>query len=426
MARTVFPCKEFEPVDVPLEKLLREGKVSLYPAAEKYFDLDYRNGRLVVAPKSFVGLIPINDEIAIQVTPRFPIKNLFHILQRASATLRFIEGFTRTYLLTTGRSDDPIGLLADRFVALSRNLQKTGLLRRYVQRAQDTGPGGALDVPATIEMYRSRGIRHRHVWRETDHTLAIRENQLLKTALERIAAYYSGGETRNQERLRQTREALFLLDQVAIPAGFFVGEHEIAQMVARLPNAHREYAALLWLAYLLHARRGVSIEVSGNASFDTFVVNLADVFEDYVRLLVSENADNLVASAWAIDGNRDQVPLFLHGGPYTVKPDIYLKTSAGHVAVLDAKYKPALKSADRYEVLAFCEALQVKTAIVLSPGSSYTEPELLGTTAGGIRLHLVRINLNAHDMAAAENQFIDQLRGLFASASLRPRASAIG
>ena len=413
MVRTVFPCKEFEPVEVPLDRLLSAGEVSIYPAAERYFDLDYRNGGLVVAPKSFVGLIPINDAIAIRVLPRFPIKNLFYLLQRASANLRFIEGFTRTYHLTSGPSDDPIGLLAERFVSLCGRLRRIGLLRRYLQHSQDFNTGGALDVANTVAMYRSRGVRQRHVWSETKHSSSIPENHLLKGALERIAGFYGSDGTRDPERLRQTRELLFLFDQVALPKGFTVQEADTAQMVARLPNSHREYAPLLWLAYLLHARRGVSIETSGRASFDTFVVNLADVFEDYVRLLVAEHASRFVLGGRALDGNRHQVPLFVQGAPNTVKPDIYLTTQAGHFAVLDAKYKPALKSSDRYEVLAFCEALQVKKAVILSPGDTDVEPELLGTTAGGIRLHLVRINLNSNDMTRTEARFVQQLEDVF-------------
>ena len=84
IARRVFPCREFEPVDVPLDLLMSNGQLRLYPEAENYFDLDYRAGRLVVAPKSYVGLIPINDRVAIHVLPRFPIDNIFYLLSVVS------------------------------------------------------------------------------------------------------------------------------------------------------------------------------------------------------------------------------------------------------------------------------------------------------------------------------------------------------
>jgi 5-methylcytosine-specific restriction enzyme subunit McrC len=416
--RTVFPCKEFEPVHVPLEHLLVNGKIEVYPAAEKYFDLDYRERRVVVVPKSYVGLIPVNDRVAIHVTPRFSIANLFHILQKSSAHLRFIEGFRRTYMVTDERRADPIALLAEQVTTLAGGLVRTGLLRRYCEVSDEGAAGGVLDVSATLHRFRSRGIRHRHVWRRTEHSVQIPENELIKAALQRVFAYVTTVGRRDRARLRTLREALFVFDQVTIPPGLFVDEVILARMVARLPAQYQQpYAALLWLAYLLHAHKGVAIETSGTASFDTFVVNLADVFEDYVRNLVRASAHELPGIAYVVDGNVNQVPLFVQGADHKVKPDIYLKTQRGAtLAVLDAKYKPQIKASDRYEVLAFCEALQARLAVVLCPGDSERDPELLGTTPGGVRLFLLKINLDSQDMAAAESLFIRRVASLLPAA----------
>jgi len=143
--------------------------------------------------------------------------------------------------------------------------------------------------------------------------------------------------------------------------------------------------------------------------FDTFVVNMADVFEDYIRLLVATSAEKIGAGTKAKNGNIDQVNLFVDGGGHKVKPDIYLQRGGTNLAVLDAKYKPTLKSADRYEVLAFCEALGAKKAILISPSEGHTAPLLMGKTQGSVEMWLIKIDLSAIDINAAEQQFIQEI-----------------
>jgi 5-methylcytosine-specific restriction endonuclease McrBC regulatory subunit McrC len=132
-----------------------------------------------------------------------------------------------------------------------------------------------------------------------------------------------------------------------------------------------------------------------------------------VRFLIANALDAILPGGKAFNGNDDQVSLFVQGEAHKVKPDIYLLSAMGAPwAVLDAKYKPAAKASDRYEVIAFCEALQVKRAVILCPGSQPMPPELLGTTPGGIKMHVVRINLNAADMTQAESDFLKQVATL--------------
>ena len=412
MERITFACKEFEPVSVSLDYLVVEGKIKLYPEAARYFDLDFRDGNIVVAPKNFVGLIPVNDRLAIHVLPRFPITNLFHILHRSSATLKFIEGHLRTYEVTEGAGiQDPIALLADQLTHASTAVRRSGLLRRYSSYEHDGLPSGAIDFPRTVSRFRTAGIRHKQVWNRTEHSVQLRENQLIKLALQKLLSYYvSLNHKRLSDKVTVIREALFLFDAVDLPNEYVhFTEQELARMVCKLPNSHRQYGPLLWLAFLIHSRKGIAIEQSGTAAFDTFVVNMAAVFEDYVRVLTSEAAEQLVTGSRARNGNIDQVNLFVEGDKHKVKPDIYLHRGSMNVAVLDAKYKPHLKAADRYEVLAFCEALATKKAVLISPSDGYVAPLLLGKTPGAVEVWIVKINLATGDMLQNERQFVADL-----------------
>ena len=393
---------------------MENGRLRIYPEAEKYFDLDWRAGRLVVAPKSFVGFIPINDNVAIHVRPRFPIANLFWLLQRSSATLQFIQGHVRTYEVPpTANDSDPVSLLALQLTTACLGALRSGLLRRYVSR-YSTSLGGSLDFSRSVSEFLSRGICHKLAWTETELTSQLKENQLVKGALTRIVRHYQTAGDRDSLRLAsKVRQVLFLFDDVELPSeGAHFDERDLAAMVKRLPSNHRDYASILWISFLIYSRRGIALETVGQAQFETFVVNLAVIFEDYVRLLVTRSATAIVAGGRAYDGNVTQVPLFVSGDPNAVKPDIYIKVGKTAVLVLDAKYKPKVSAADRYEVLAFCEALKVKTAILLSPSAEYVEPRQLGRTAGGVTLHVCKINLAASDMKEAEAKFLADLQAI--------------
>ncbi len=267
---------------------------------------------------------------------------------------------------------------------------------------------GSLDLPATVGQFRSRGIRYVSVWGDTEFTASVRENQLLKAAMTRVLGYFSTSDDRDLKQLSRTAaEILFLLDGVpSLDPWERFSEAEVVQMVSRLPNLHRKYGSVLWLSYLIHAKRGISVDAVGAAEFNTFVVNLADVFEDYVRVLVASRIGELVPGGRVLDGNIDQVRLFKHGDASMVKPDIYVMKGRQPLLVMDAKYKPQIKASDRYEVLAFCEALGVSKAILLLPGDADQPAQLLGVTPGGTELQMVKLNLGAVDMNAAEASFI--------------------
>jgi 5-methylcytosine-specific restriction endonuclease McrBC regulatory subunit McrC len=169
------------------------------------------------------------------------------------------------------------------------------------------------------------------------------------------------------------------------------------------------------MAYLIQAAKGIHVERLGHAEFDTFVVNMADLFEGYLRTVVTENLHKVVPGGSVRDGNKSPARLFRNGDDFVVKPDIYVLANGSVTLILDAKYKLDIKAADRYEILAFCEALQVKQAVLVYP-SVGTSPrsELLGVTQSGVRLFVVQMNIGALDLPAEESAFITRLTAALA------------
>lgn len=421
--RLVIPCREFEPAEVALDQLIDGKSFRIYPGVDKYFDIDYRGGRLVVAPKSYVGYIPLNDSIALRVLPRFPLGNLFYILRRASAKLNFVEGYLRDYGLLDERDQDPLRSLVIRFVDLLSSIRQNGLLCRYVEGRESDPFRGTLDITETVVRYRSRGISYAQAWSAEELTADIPENVLLFSALKKALAYFAQDRSRDGIKYLSALKSIEpLFDGVAKSGVVSIeDEYEVHKLIGLVPAHRRDYVPLLWLAFLLHSGRGVSVESTGGLEMDTFVVNLAEVFEDYVRAILTEVFESPSDRQYVRNGNTSAVRLFRDSDAHIVKPDTYILTEGRCVLVLDAKYKLTVKSADRYEVLAFCEALQCKRAMLITPRCEGNMLTPLGTTAGGIGMWRLQIDLACHDIQAEEARITQQIRALVPD--LRVRSS---
>lgn len=410
--KSTLVSKEFEPTEIPLESLLVDGRIEIFPGVEKYFDVDYRAGRLVVAPKSYVGLIPINRNLALRVVPRFSIDNLFYILRRSSARLSFIEGAVRAYGLLEVAEGDPLEILADRFVQQLEAILPGGLTLRYRPDEDTQCFKGSIDISASVTRFWARGQRTSQVWIEDDLTPDSLENQLIKSALSRVTGYHRSktGPVAKKQVARLSRANPIFVGISDISSGKDISEAEVRRAIDTLPSHRPEYIPLIWISYLLHSKRGLAVESSSGIEFDTFVVNLAEVFEDYVRAVMEEGFHKPAHRIHVKNGNLDKVRLLGGAQQYHVQPDIYLTSPTGCLLVADAKYKHAVKAPDRYEVLAFCEALQCKSAVLISPYTSGPEMESLGTTPGGVKFWRAQIDLSAKDMPAQELKLIRNIR----------------
>ena len=68
------------------------------------------------------------------------------------------------------------------------------------------------------------------------------------------------------------------------------------------------------------------------------------------------------------------------------------------VALLDVKYKPDPKEQDRYEVIAFMDAMGVDIGGFICPANCIDTNRYLGTTCTGKQMFSLRYNLAATDL----------------------------
>lgn len=411
--QTVYPCKEHGEVKIPIQPLLGpDGQLKVYPevADRGFFDIDYRQGRLVFRAKRYIGLIPISPDLAIHVEPAAPITNLIRMIERAGLPLKGLTGFIRGYQEQRGSIANPDEVYVEAFISALERTSHIGVLKRYITRIETRAFRGRLLLTQTIGQFRSRGINHRATFEVHELTENNSENQIIKhTALrllDRLKNSGTAGTRKRAERLRNLLARFDPVDSSDINAAFIA--RNVPALVRSLPNSHRFYEPVMWLAYLISTNSGIVMERIGQAKFETVILDASNIFEQYIRKLLQAGRSEL-GGCVVLDGNIEPVSLF-NDAKFITKPDYYFLLNNVPVAVADAKYKPFLSSADRYELLGFAEALSVtKTAFIVPCFSGRSINDHHGTTAGGKVIKLVGIDLAATDIIAEEKRFLDRL-----------------
>lgn len=419
-AQKIYSCREHEPLAIPLRDLLTEaGNLDIYPeiASRGYFDIAFRQGSLILRATRFVGLIPISDRIAVHVTPKASIANLIYMVWRSGKELDGLSGFIRGYQEQPGAISSPEELYVKSFISATQSLRASGPMRRYERRETDAELRGRLMVMPTISRFIARGYRHRHVFEVFDHSADITENRILKHTAERLLRHFvaqpAGDNVLVAKELKSVLALLRGVDASAIDA--LTVARRVPSLMRSLPSTHRFYEPALWLSYLISTRSGVSMDVVGRARFETVIIDVSLVFENYVRKICLERAKTHLGGCEILDGNRSPIPLFITSGKHSVHPDLYFRRAGNIVAVADTKYKPEPSTQDRYELLAFAEALGVNNSAFVCPRAG-EEPvgTHYGTTKGGRKIDVLRIDLAQRDMDAEADRFVTALSKVLA------------
>jgi len=410
---TIYSCREYEEIAIPIQSLLGpDGQLRIFPevANRGYFDVDYRQGGLVLKSTRYIGLIPITENISIHVQPRAPVANLIRMIERAGMAVRGLDGFLRSYELRHGVLDSPEDVYVEVFLSALEKANRIGIYKRYVAGITDKELRGRLLLSQTTSRFRSRGVRHKAVFETHDLTENNPENQIIKYTCERLFTYLianlSSGTRKRVNRLKKLMTPFDRVNSANINPSFIA--RNVPRLIRSLPGRYRFYEPALWLAYLISTNSGIALERVGQARFETVILDAANIFEQYVRKVI-QNASDFFENCSILDGNIRPVSLFVDNRIET-KPDYYFMRDQKALAVADAKYKPAISASDRYELLAFAEALDVTNAAFIVPlFLGQNNPEHYGTTASGKVVKIVGINLAEDDMAREENRFLMQL-----------------
>lgn len=406
MVIEIIECEEFEAIELGIDRLLVEGEIALdHRIVEKgYLNFSLSKGRAVFRADKHVGLIPLNDTVAIRVRPRSAVANLAHMIVKSGQAPFAIPNFSRGYFPNFESGPNVERIYCSPMVTSAERVVGGGMMKSYVSVVNPPPWRGRLMVSDTIKRYRARNIRYKGEFEFNTLSYSGPENLAIKHALKIVRGWLATNDKKNP--LIQ-RADVALAGMQGVPD--FEGRlgpllQDLARSASHLPSQYLYYRDALWTAYLILQGQVPDLQAEGFVTLDSMIVDMSKVFEHYVRRILIDRA---AEHGWRIVNGEDvHLPFFTDGGDWHVQPDIVIYEGKTARAVLDAKYKPEIKETDRYEVLSFMDALGVERGGFICPQKTGASSRYLGVTTGGKILSTLRIDLAAADLEAEADRLV--------------------
>lgn len=379
--------EELQPTDVRIGPDDRDFLMSEH---RKQIDLSPRDSRhqiWTLTPGPWCGVISLPSGRALYIEPKVGIENLWRLLAWAWDLPQF-----GPEMKTLHSTVELLEALVEVFVRRVEDLLKHGLLRGYDPRRENLhAMRGRLSV---AEHLRTNVVaKHRLMCDFDEFTTDLPENRILRRALLQTLRAQPW-RPRVRQRLDHCERQM---DEVSLPPE--VMRYFDTLTFTRL-NEH--YRTPLTLAQMLLEMLSVTHR-AGNRQMLPLLIGMPRLFERFLQRLLEER---LPGSGLTVRWKRQRRALDLDA-TVTLEPDLVICRRGEPICIGDGKYKPtgwdevqrdeqdarASRSADIYQMLAYCTGYGVGNAILIYPQPSGRETIRINTGSGIVRVHSVGIDL---------------------------------
>lgn len=336
----------------------------------------------------YVGAARVGD-LEVRIAPKVAVDRLLFLVGYATSGRHW-----RDEDLQLGEAPQLVPVLAEALWRQTERALRHGLLQGY-RTVDESAAVLRGRLREADQMHRHRGQPWPLEIRHDEFTVDIPENQILRTAVERMRQVPRvAAATRRRLRHLSVR----LADASPLPRGLPVPAWHPSRLNTR-------YQPALRLAELVLRATSIEYGESGPA-VNGLLLDMPKVFEDFVTTALREELE-------ATHGGRVLSQLVRHldlAGRITIVPDIVWQRQRQVAAVVDAKYKTEAPSgypnADLYQLLAYCTALGLHRGhLVYAAGSE--EPAV-----HTVRNADVEIVCDALDLAMPPARLLAQIRNL--------------
>jgi 5-methylcytosine-specific restriction enzyme subunit McrC len=421
----VYPAVEHELLDVPLDALLdSRGRLVVNEDVEAkgYFTVQLARGAVRLQARGFVGLIPLNERVAIDVRPRVPVRNLGRILRVSGHVPRSL-GSERRYRTHPEWNESLVDLYAGWLIDRLEVIASEGLLRDYVRRGDSSSfPRGRIRTDATLTRLRTRGVRHKAVSNWFERSADNEANRCLRYAVWFLAGRLSGAgpRTAGRRELLQRLGALFEVFSSADLDHSLAFVHDPVVTGARsLPSLRDYYRPALDLALMIVRQHAVDMEAKRRALvLPSIVLDMDKVFEGYLRNLLREEVVRAGRGRKVLDGNTDAKKLLFDRPPSELAtPDIVFREGNGDcpliIEVKNVPVKSVSKRSALEQAITYAASYRCKSVVLAHPCTASQESGLrLQGRIGGLSVHQFIFDLGAADLSKEEEEFKRAVFGL--------------
>jgi len=366
-------------------RLARSGVVTAAPSP-------YLPGTWLIGPAGKVGAARIGD-IEVRIAPKLPVARLLFMAGYAGHAAGW-----RDEDVLAAEAQDLVPAIAQ---ALWRQVARAihqGLLPGYVVVEEST-PVLRGRLLESEQLHRHHGLPFPLEVRHDEFTTDIPENQILRTACERMLVV-PRVDAESQRMLRRLLRVF--ADVTPLACGCPVPRWQPSRLNARYHSALRLAEIVLRATSAENARGGVT--VTG------FLFDMPLLFEEFVTAALREAIEEEHGGRVA---GQDRGYFLDEASRVRLRPDIVWYLRGKPVAVADAKYKAeqpdGYPNADLYQMLAYCTALGLPRGhLIYAHGAG--EPATHTVREAGIEIIAHVLDLDAgpaallaqiHDLASA-------------------------
>jgi 5-methylcytosine-specific restriction enzyme subunit McrC len=438
-ARVIFNTEAYASVPVPFAYLLKDGEPDIYPEvqAQGYFTIRLVDNHFIFQAGGYVGHIPINDRVLINVQPRVPVRNLERLIHIAEVAPISLDWYHREY--EPHEEDVPTlwDALARSLVAAIEDIEANGVYREYVRRDDDTSfPRGRILIGETMRRHEARGMAHLAAVTWFDRSVNNALNRCLKYAIWYLAQRYIrrrpiAGQRQLVSRLNRAyrafdaaeldRSRAFLRDPTIVDPG-------------RIPDLGAYYRRAVGVAKIIVRDQSVAFGGRRNdVQMESLLLDFEDLFERYVRCVLRQRLQRLAPGVVVLDGRTrgpgggatrifDQ-PLpsetRLYEGDAT--PDVVLRTTttdhaAAYPLLVEVKSKPITTSPERddiNQVVTYAVTYRAPTVVLAHPLTWGGKHGLhLVGRIGTLSVWQYGFDLAAQDLEEEEQLFVNAMLDL--------------
>jgi 5-methylcytosine-specific restriction enzyme subunit McrC len=352
-----------------------------------------------------IGYLPLTPSITLNIIPKFPIQNLWTMLEIGGEDYKNILPTIRRYQASPNPA--PIQMLARSFCHYLRQTIASGFERSYYARQQTGYYKPRVEFGRTINQFISRGNPVNTVSSVFQFGLDSPVNRLVKAACLRFARLIPTGPDWDDERhlIRYALETLESVDPREPNSLNFEAEATVSNRV------RPQYAGMLRIYHLLLTGGGISFTFEPDGKeLPSFLFKLEDIFERFVRQVF---VTGLRAQGIAVlDGNKNPGYLFDDSRVYPTKPDLIFRRSRRDVICIgEVKYKPKVKEADRYQIISHVTAARSPVGILFTPANEGESQRLerVGRISTDAQFYHYRVNIQGDIHTAADQMIRDIL-----------------
>lgn len=434
----VIPCSEQGQIDLALNELMdASGGLMINPEISKkdFLTVTFRGGKLRLQARGFIGLIPLNEKVAIFVEPRVPVSNLTRMAE-ISGSSRLPLPVIRAYETGDAKEELLLDLYSAALIHHVERVVEGGLFREYQRVEEESSfPAGRLLVNQTARL-QGRGVTHR-VWSSHfERTADNAANRCLKYALWRLAQQSQDPSVPSVKRNRQQLNRLYgAFDGVPLDHSLRFLDDDFVTGRRDLPSLRAYYRDALDVARAALLQRKIFLDRSkGGVQLPSIVFDMNDLFERYVRRTLEMHGAGAGWSEVVADGNTTaRRVLFTHHrnvGSEVHKldyadsfatPDIVILRENGQdvACVLDVKNKLVKRRSDRDgedQVIAYALRYATDRVVLVHPAQENQTAGMYKVgDVGEVSLFQYRINLAADNPEVEERNFGDAVAKLIAS-----------